>query len=367
MITRRPFLPLMLLALMAFPGCGKKGPLEPPLIRVPQAVQDLVVLQRGGRVFLYWTNPEAYIDGNPIESVAAIEVWMIQEDTTALSEAKKWAREEFGNEAELLIRISSDKFGSLRPPEASAAGLSFIYLPNAEDFGRRVLTFALRVRDEKKRVSDFSEPVSLDLLRPPPPPREVQAEVFEDHILLRWEEGIEPGRGAGAAELGGYNVYRLSPEEPSRRLNPALVKSKDYSDKDFSFGETYRYFVRSVLVSAPGVESEDSEPVEVTARDTFPPDSPSGLTVIGGSEFIVLSWEANPESDLEGYKVWRRIAGKGEFVPIATLTAAESAFQDAKVEKKTRYDYAITAFDTAGNESRKSESASGIMRDIPPE
>ncbi len=366
-MTRRPFLPLVLFALTAFPGCGKKGPIEPPLIRIPQAVQDLVVLQRGGRVFLYWTNPEAYIDGNPIESVAEVEVWLIREDTASLSEVKKWAGEEFENEAALLIRIPSDRFGSLRPPEDSAAGLSFIYLPNAEDFGRRVLTFALRVRDGKKRASDFTEPVSLDLRWPPPPPQKVRAEVFEDHILVRWEDGIEPEKDAGGAKTGGYNVYRLSPETPFRRLNPALIKGKEYSDTDFLFGESYRYFVRSVLESTPGVESEDSEPVEVTARDTFPPASPSGLTVIGGSEFIVLSWEANGESDLEGYKVWRRIAGKGEFVLIATLTAAESAFQDAEVEKKTRYEYAITAFDTAGNESRKSESASGIMRDIPPE
>jgi fibronectin type 3 domain-containing protein len=144
-----------------------------------------------------------------------------------------------------------------------------------------------------------------------------------------------------------------------------LIKKREYQDKEFSFDQTYRYFVRAVLASTPPVESEDSETLEIIPRDTFPPSPPPGLTAIGGSGFIALSWESGGESDLAGYKVWRRGDRKGEFVLLASLTVAESAFQDTMVEKGILYEYAITALDTAGNESRRSGSARASVRDNP--
>jgi hypothetical protein len=351
---------------MALSGCGKKGPIEPPLVRIPKTGQNFTVLQRGPKVFLRWTNPEAYIDGNPIEDVAAVEVWLIQEKRSGEGAVKKWTAAEFESQAELLTRISADQFGALRPPEASGAELTYLYLPKAEDFGGKILTFALRVRDRKMRSSDFSEPVSLVLLSPPVPPQKVRADVFEDHIQVRWEDPVEAGEGVESPKAKGYNIYRSDGEGPAVRLNSGLIKKREYQDKDFLFDQTYRYYIRAVRESAPPVESEESEPAEVIARDTFPPHPPSGLTVIGGSGFIALSWEAGRESDLAGYNVWRSVIGKGEFVLLASLTAAESAFQDARVEKGILYEYAISALDIAGNESRKSDSVHAAMRNNPP-
>jgi hypothetical protein len=356
---------LLLSGLMGLSSCGKKGPIEVPLVQTPQTVQNFSVLQRGGKIFLSWTNPDATIDGSPIRDVAAIEVWLIKEERSGQGTAKKWAGAEFESRAELLTQISAGQFDGLRAGEEATAELRYLYLPDEKDFGRGILTFALRVKDGKRRVSAFSEPVSLELLTPPPPPQRVQAVVFEAHIQVRWEDRPGAGEGAGSAKPKGYNIYRSEGESPAERLNSSLILKPEFLDKDFSFGRTYRYIVRTVLSSAPPVESEDSEAAEITARDTFPPARPSGLTAIGGSGFIALSWEAGRESDLAGYKVWRTIAGKSEFALIASLTAAESSFQDAQVEKNRRYEYAISALDSAGNESPKSEPTRGIMRDNP--
>lgn len=366
-MVRRGFPVLLLSWLILFAVCGKKGPIMPPLVRVPQAVEDFAVLQKGRKVRLQWTNPEAYVDGNLIAEVAAVEVWLVQQDRAARSAAEIWTGEEFGEAAELLVRISAGQFDHLRLPEEAQTGLTYIYSPKEEDFGRLVLTFALRVRDGRNRVSAFCGPVSLELLLPPLPPEKVAAEVFEDHIRIRWQDAVGARRDPVSTRPGGYNLYRSEEEVPAQQLNSALIKKLEYSDKSFSFGRTYRYFVRAVLESAPGVESEDSAPVEILARDTFPPAPPTGLSVIGGPGFIALSWEASREPDLGGYRVWRRIAGRGEFIPIARLTASASTFQDSEVETKRRYEYAITAFDTEGNESRTSEPAIGILRDSPPE
>lgn len=364
-MARRGFPALLLSVLILLSACGKKGPIEPPLMRIPQAVEDFTVLQKGRQVRLHWTNPDAYVDGNPIAEVAAVEIWLVQRDRAAGSAAEKWTGEEFEDSAELLVRISAGQFDALRLPEEAQTGLTYIYSPKEEDFNRLVLTFSLRVRDGKNRVSAFCGPISLELLSPPLPPEKVAAEVFEDHIRIYWEDPIDTRQEAAASRPGGYNLYRSEDEMPAQQLNSALIKKPEYLDKSFSFGRTYRYFVRTVLESAPGVESEDSRPITILARDAFPPAPPRGLSVIGGPGFIALSWEASNEPDLGGYRVWRRIAGRGEFIPIASLTASESAFQDSEVEKKRRYEYAITAFDIAGNESRKSEPAGGILRDSP--
>ena len=366
-MVRRSFLTLFVSILIVMASCGKKGPIEPPMVRVPQAVENPVLTQRGSTFLLTWTNPSAYVDGNPLGEVTEAEIWMIKEDRAAGSTAKTWTAEDFESKAELLARVSKDQFPSLRRADAKTeAELTYGYALTGEDIGRKVLTFSLRVRDLKKRVSGFAVPASLEALTPLAAPRNVRAEVFEDHIQVSWESPEQAQKEATPPQTAGYNVYRSDGGNPASRLNSALLNKGEFRDKDFSFGRAYRYFVRAVLESTPPVESDDSEGAEVTAKDVFPPAPPSGLTAIGGAGFIALSWEAGRESDLVGYRVWRRAAGEGDFSLVADLPETDSSFSDSRVEKSRRYEYAITALDSTGNESRKSAVVPGIVRDDSP-
>jgi fibronectin type 3 domain-containing protein len=244
--------------------------------------------------------------------------------------------------------------------------MAYRHALSGEDTGGKVLTFSLRVRDEKKKSSEFAEPVACEPVTPPAPPGRVRAVVFEDRIQLTWN-GPEPGQKEGTpAKAAAFNLYRSDGTGPARRLNSTPLKKAEFLDKDFAFGQAYRYFARSVLEGAPPVESDDSETVEVMAKDVFPPAPPSGLTAISGEDFIALSWEAGREPDLAGYKVWRRAAGEGDFVLVAQLAETVSSFSDSKVEKGGRYEYAISALDATGNESRRSAAVAGIVRDDTP-
>ena len=366
-MARRGFLPLFVSGLLVMASCGKKGPIEPPLLRIPQTIENLVLIQRGAALLLSWTNPSAYIDGNPLDEAAEVEIWMIKEDRKAQSSAKTWTAEEFEGKAQLLTRISEDQFATLRPTGAkTGAELTYSHTLAGEDFGRKVLTFSLRVRDRKDRVSAFSAPASLEAKDPPAPPQNVRAVVSGANIQVSWEYPEQANKDVTPAETVGYNVYRSDEATPASRRNSSPLKAPEFQDKDFSFGRTYRFFVRAVFESAPLVESDNSEPAEVIAEDIFPPDPPTGLTAIGGPGFIALSWEAGKESDLAGYRVWRRVAGEADFVLMASLPEMDSSFSDSKVEKARKYEYAITAVDNAGNESRKSEPVSGVARDESP-
>jgi len=269
--------------------------------------------------------------------------------------------EDFRGRAELLARVDpSQPAAPLRDGRAEA-GISYVYVPEKAGEGTRILTFALRVQDAKKRFSDFSEPRSIEVRAMPQPPRGVRATVFPDHVEVCWEAAA-----AVAAGPVGYNIYRLEDQSPAAALNASPVQEMKFRDGNIVFGRTYRYFVRAAASASPPLaESEDSEVVEVEAKDVFPPAAPTGLTAVGSAGVIALSWDVGQESDLAGYRVWRREDSQTEYTLIQELAATENSCSDSGVEKNKRYVYAITALDTAGNESPKSSPVSGVMRDSP--
>ncbi len=354
-MKRRVSLLIVLSAGVIITSCGKKGPLAPPFVRTPQTVQDLSLFQKGTEVIVSWSNPTGYVDGNPIGQVSEVEIWLVEEARTETRPATRLSPEEFENNAKLLVRIQKSRFALFFQRGTESPKFSYSYPVEPEKIGRTVLTFALKVRDEKRRESEFSEPVSLEPQASPSAPQDVQVTLLAQYIEVRW--------GGEAAESVGYNVYRSTGEDVPVRLNASPVLANEYRDTDISFGETYRYFVRAVASDAvPPIESPDSKVVEILAKDTFPPAPPAGLTIISGTNFIALSWEANKEPDLAGYRVWRRQAGQADFVLVVFLPAAASSYSDSAVEKNKRYDYAITALDDAGNESQKSGVVSGLIR-----
>jgi hypothetical protein len=307
------------------------------------------------------------MDGNPLADLTEVEIWVNREDRKAGAAPKAWTAQDFEGKGELLARVAKDQFASLRPEEETqGTKMAYRYALSGEDTGGKALTFSLRTRDQRKRGSQFAEPVTFEPVSPPAPPGKVRAVVLEDHIRLSWERR-EPAQKQGTPpKTEGFNLYRSGAVGPAVRLNTTPLKKTEFSDRDFAFGQTYRYFVRSVLEQVSPVESDDSETVEVVARDVFAPAPPSGLTAISGRDFIALSWESGRESDLAGYKVWRRAAKEGDFIVVAELPDTGSSFSDSKVEKGRRYEYAITALDATGNESRRSAAVAGIVRDDAP-
>jgi fibronectin type 3 domain-containing protein len=166
--------------------------------------------------------------------------------------------------------------------------------------------------------------------------------------------------------LLGYNVYRVEEAQDQisdSPINSGLVSGTQYSDKNFKFGETYRYVVRAVSLGTGGspVESLNSNSITMAPRDTFPPSAPSSITIAAAPGRLSLFFPANPEPDVAGYNIYRSTdanLSKDQWARLNSELLTRTTFQDERVESGRRYFYYLTAVDQAGNVSPLSEVVS---------
>lgn len=353
---------LCLFILTSFVSCGKKGDILPPLERVPQTVEDVHASQRGHRILLTWQNPSSYVDGSALSDIESIEIWVLKIQKESGSKTSEVGKDEFTQKAKLAFSVDRENIPkyTVQNPESNEK-MQYFFELSGDAFLTYVYAFGLRVKD-RKRYSDFSDLVSLEPLLISLPPREAVASLHQDRIEITWNAPLENMDQSSPPNFKGYNVYRSLPGEEPGRINSDLVKSEKYVDKNFSFGQTYRYFVRaSATDEVPFFESLDSNVVEVAAKDSFAPQPPSGLISVGAMDTIAISWNENSEEDLAGYRVWRR-EGEEEFRLLTPQVIKQNSYRDTSVEADKKYYYAVTAVDNEGNESQKSAIISDIIR-----
>jgi N-acetylmuramoyl-L-alanine amidase len=82
--------------------------------------------------------------------------------------------------------------------------------------------------------------------------------------------------------------------------------------------------------------------------DTTPPATPRDLVARSGPGNVALNWDNNGESDLAGYRVYRR-TNDTSYAPIATTRS--SSFTDDTVRGGVVYFYRVAAYDKSDNQS----------------
>ncbi len=95
----------------------------------------------------------------------------------------------------------------------------------------------------------------------------------------------------------------------------------------------------------------------------LPPAAPTGLAASASRAGIALSWDANSESDLAGYNVYRSTSpGVTIGTPINTSLLTGTSYLDSDVTDGVTYYYVVTAVDNGSNESTVSneDSDTGI-------
>jgi hypothetical protein len=207
-----------------------------------------------------------------------------------------------------------------------------------------------------------SPAVPVVFLPPPPAPASLTAEPGDGFVQLCW---LSPPAVESPA---GFRVYRalLGEPYPRRSADPQPAPGPCWVDGNLTNGKTYRYVVRTVLVAEGGIEEEGpaSSEVEVIPEDKIPPLPPAELVAAPSAQGVVLHWKRNPEPDLKGYYVYRRLAGAARWERITPEPLREPEYLDTDraLVPGREYDYAVTALDHAPtlNESPKSEPARAL-------
>jgi RHS repeat-associated protein len=107
-------------------------------------------------------------------------------------------------------------------------------------------------------------------------------------------------------------------------------------------------------VTAAGGESGggSGNPVPI---DKTPPTAPAGLSGTAGDSKVSLSWAANSESDLAGYKVYRSVDNGATWDAGTNIVGRSATSHIASgLTNGVAYRFAVTAYDNSGNESEKS-------------
>jgi len=345
---------LFLLGILAGFGlcCGKKGPIVPPVLKLPQKAANFQAVQQGAHILLSWQNPEAYTDGSLLEAIAKIEIWVAESVLHAENAAVPLTAGEFPAHASLMKSLEPEEF----EPKIGAETLSYSIDIQSSDFGAKRFTFGLRVFTGRRRKSAFSDLAAVEPIIIPQAPRNLRARVLVDRIELEWDAPDKNIDESMPAAVKGYFVTRTDSEGIPVRLNNEPLEALKTEDRDFIFGRSYIYTVRASAAEAPPyAESDPSPDLRIEARDTFPPKAPHGFIAIVGRGFVALSWEVNRESDLMGYRVWRKRGGEEEFIPLESEPIPDNVFTDRTVKASSDYAYVVTAIDQQGNESRISD------------
>ncbi|HEX4594917.1 MAG TPA: hypothetical protein VH157_11615 [Bryobacteraceae bacterium] len=303
-------------------GCGSVGEPLYPALNIPQRINDLVVIERGDKIAIYFTIPSLTTEGLVSQSIGSLDLRFDANPAGGFN-TDQWTA------AAKRIDV----------PTPSQPGPVHLEIPASEFVGKGMLT-RVRVANTRGRMSQWSDVVAVNVEAPLEKPSNFEVRPSAEGPRLTWN----------APNENSFRIFRKADQEkePSQL---ATSDKPEFVDTTTEYGKPYEYFVQGIHEKT---ESDVAGPEAITPKDIFAPAVPTGLTASAGVAAVELAWDRNTESDLKEYRVYRS-EENGPFVQIADGLEGPS-FSDRKIESGKHYRYRIAAADHAGNISEPSQS-----------
>jgi hypothetical protein len=335
-------------------GCASPGNPRPPSLNLPEVVTDLTARRIGDQVELHWTTPSRTTDGVDIKGALTAELCHQTDPAADCSPTKR-----------IAVTPGASQATDTLPP-------SLITDPTT------LLSYHVQILNAAGRSAGRSAPAFVAAGTAPPPVQQLRVTPTRDGAILQWQS--QPTTSAVELLRTLPNAPKPAAPSPAKPKSPVQLAAPNPNevrlqtpnnkpdaggtiDRTARRGETYTYTaqrIRTVTLDGHSLElrSPVSSPVTRLLNDTFPPQTPTGLAAVpsGSDASIDLSWQADTETDLAGYHVYRQELSTtnqplGSLQRLTQTPLPGPAFHDASAVTGHHYAYRVTAIDATGNES----------------
>ena len=297
-------------------GCAKVGDPLPPLIRHPDTVTDIEVIQIGEDLQLVFSLPP--------QEIRWVEIYRQCGSDPPPPE-----------QSEPLARIKPKQLSHYRQEN------KFVFEDGAEL--SQPCSYWLRFVNPQGRRSPFSNRTQTVAIPAARPPTNLVYQVHQTQIVVRWDPPVENIDGSRPLRVVGYLVN-----------SEHLVHQPEYTELEFQFGKERSYQVQSISREAdPLILSRFSDTLSFVPKDEFPPLIPENITVLNLGGKVQILWDASQEPDLKGYFVYWG-TDPNHLRKSSSLITINSYVDESVIIGQTYY-YQLSAIDQVGNESLPSE------------
>ncbi|PJE73737.1 MAG: hypothetical protein COV02_00925, partial [Candidatus Terrybacteria bacterium CG10_big_fil_rev_8_21_14_0_10_41_10] len=160
------------------------------------------------------------------------------------------------------------------------------------------------------------------------------------------------------AEVAQLSVSTVNDQKEWESLNTSATYY-DSSGNAMAASDVTSNLSNVAQVVFTTTEATHFSPYALTqASDPTAPETPSGLTMATPNSIsqLVLSWTANPDSDLAGYYVYRSTSSGGTFALVSST--GSNSYTDTGLSANTTYYYKVAAYDTSNFESAAGSESS---------
>jgi subtilisin family serine protease len=186
----------------------------------------------------------------------------------------------------------------------------------------------------------------------PNAPRGLEAEPTNGSVTVKWLANDE-------TDLAGYRIY----VNPGNLTEAGKVTS--YQLVNLANGNPVTLSVSAYNTS--GKEGPRTDEITVTPNppqtNIAPPRPPQGLSITPVDTGLSLKWQQNSEYNLGGYKIYYGVSS-GNYSKVITVDSV-TTYNIEGLTNGVRIYLAITAYDTSGRESSKSDEVSAIPQLFP--
>lgn len=189
-------------------------------------------------------------------------------------------------------------------------------------------------------------------IEPPIAPRNLESKPESGKITLTWTANTE-------GDLMGYYIQKSLSDSNNLDNHYVIMNSEICTDnryeiilpKNVKNEFVYRVVAVDTLynISKPSINSLAQMP------DVIPPKNPvlSNVGISKDTSTILVSWIANADADLAGYKLFRRLFNDSTFTQVnySLIPKDVIEYKDRSAEMGNQYVYAVRAVDNSKNES----------------